>query len=39
MHLHRESVKVPMPADQVLRLTGYIFEASYSTSVTQANKI
>ena len=28
-----------MPAHQVLPLTAYIFEASYSTSATQANKI
>ena len=28
-----------MPAHQVLPLTVYIFEASYSTSATQANKI
>ena len=28
-----------MPAHEVLPLTGYIFEASYSTSATQANKI
>ena len=34
-----ECVKVPMPAHQVLPLTAYIFEASYSTSVTQVNKI
>ena len=34
-----ECVKVPMPAHQVLPLTAYIFEASYSTSATQANKI
>ena len=33
------SVKVSMPAEQVLPLTGYIFEASYSTSATQINKI
>ena len=33
-----ERVKVPMPAHQVLPLTGYIFEAIYSTSVTQASK-
>ena len=35
----QEGVKVPMPAHQVLPLTAYIFEASYSTSATQANKI
>ena len=34
-----ECVKVPMPAHQVLPLTACIFEASYSTSATQANKI
>ena len=34
-----ECVKVPMPAHQVLPLTGNIFEASYGTSATQANKI
>ena len=34
-----ECVKVPMPAHQVLPLTAYIFEASYSTSATQASKI
>ena len=34
-----ECVKVPMPAHQVLPLAEYIFEASYSTSATQANKI
>ena len=34
-----ECVKVPMPAHQILPLTAYIFEASYSTSATQANKI
>ena len=34
-----ECVKVPMPAHQVLPLTVYIFEASYSTSATQAYKI
>ena len=28
-----------MSADRVLPLTGYIFEASYSTSATQVNKI
>ena len=28
-----------MPAHQVLPLTGYIFEASYSTSATRVNKI
>ena len=28
-----------MPAHQVLPLTAYIFEASYSTSATQASKI
>ena len=28
-----------MPAHKILPLTGYIFEASYSTSATQANKI
>ena len=28
-----------MPAHEILPLTGYIFEASYSTSATQANKI
>ena len=33
------SVKVPIPAHQVLPLKAYIFEASYSTSATQANKI
>ena len=27
-----ECVKVPIPAHQVLPLTAYIFEASYSTS-------
>ena len=36
---HKECVKVPMPAHHVLPLTVYIFEASYSTSATQANKI
>ena len=36
---HIECVKVPMPAHQVLPLTAYIFEASYSTSATQASKI
>ena len=36
---YQEFVKVPMPAHQVLPLTAYIFEASYSTSATQANKI
>ena len=36
---YQECVKVPMPAHQVLPLTAYIFEASYSTSATQANKI
>ena len=30
---------MPMPAHQVLPLTAYIFEASYSTSATQDNKI
>ena len=34
-----ECVKVPTPAHQVLPLTGYILEASYSTSATQTNKI
>ena len=34
-----ECVKVPLPAHQVLSLMTYIFEASYSTSATQANKI
>ena len=34
-----ECVKVPMPAHEVLPLTGYIFEASCSTAATQANKI
>ena len=34
-----ECVKVPIPAHQVLPLKAYIFEASYSTSATQANKI
>ena len=32
-------VKVTTPAHQVLPLTRYIFEASYSTSATQANEI
>ena len=36
---HFECVKVPMPAHQVLPLTAYIFEASYSMSATQASKI
>ena len=36
---HLEFVNVPMPAYQILPLTAYIFEASYSTSATQANKI
>ena len=30
-------VKVQMPTHQVLPLTGYIFEVSYSTSATRAN--
>ena len=34
-----ECVKVPIPAHQVLPLTVYIFEASYSTSATHVNKI
>ena len=34
-----ECVKVPMSAHQVLPLTAYIFEATYSTAATQANKI
>ena len=34
-----ECVNVPMPADQVLPLTGYILEANYSTSITWINKI
>ena len=34
-----ECVKLPVLVHQVLSLTGYIFEASYSTSATQANKI
>ena len=34
-----ECVKVPMPAHPVLPLMANIFEASYSTSATQANKI
>ena len=34
-----ECVKVTMPAHQVLLLTTYIFDASYGTSATQANKI
>ena len=34
-----ECIKMPIPADQVLPLTGYILENSYSTSATQANKI
>ena len=38
-HIKKECVKVPMPAPQVLPLTVYIFEASYSTSATQAKKI
>ena len=36
---YQSYVKVPMPAHQVLPLTAYIFEASYSKSATQANKI
>ena len=36
---YQECVKVSMPAHQVLPLMAYIFEASYSTSATQANKI
>ena len=36
---YQECVKVSMPAYQVLPLMAYIFEASYSTSATQANKI
>ena len=39
MILSFECVKVPMPAHEVLPLMGYIFEASYSTSAMQANKI
>ena len=39
VNIHKECVKVPIPAHQVLTLTAYIFEASYSTSATQANKI
>ena len=31
--------QVPMPGHQFLSLTAYIFEASYSRSATQANKI
>lgn len=34
-----ECVKVPMPACQNLPLTGYIFEVSYSMSVTQFNRV
>ena len=34
-----KSIKVPMPAHQILPLTGYVFEASYSTLATHANKI
>ena len=34
-----ECVKVPIPANQVLPLTAYIFEARYSMSAMQANKI
>ena len=34
-----ECVKVPIPAHQVLPLKAYIFEAKYSMSATQANKI
>ena len=36
---YTECVKVPMFVHQVLPLMGYIFEATYSTSATQANKI
>ena len=32
-------IKVSMPPHQVLPLTEYIFQASYSTSAMQANKI
>ena len=35
----KECVKMPMPAHQVLPLTGHIFEESVSTSVTGLNKI
>ena len=38
-HCLYECAKVPILARQVLPLTGYIFEASYSMSATQANKI
>ena len=34
-----EGFKVPIPAHQVFSLRAYIFEASYSTSATQANQI
>ena len=35
----KECVKIPMPAHQVLSLTGYNFGASFSTSATLVNKI
>ena len=34
-----KGVKRLMRAHEILPLTGYIFETSYSTSATQANKI
>ena len=38
LFIEQEYVEVPMLVHQVLPLTGYIFEASYSTLATQANK-